>query len=141
MYRLYLLEIQEISDIYVSLTNNRDILPQKYTIHCIFTHLGSEELTFGMHYYMEGMILSDNNENNTCSNWPGVSCVHAYHTTSPNKSETDSQLHVMWNASTVMAPASVPSPQSSVAFDGDHHFSCSTDNDYIDPMNITIRGK
>ena len=117
------------------------MLPQNYTIHCIFTHLGSEELTFGVHYYVEGKILHNNIENNICSNWSGLSCVHTYNTTSSNRSETDSQLHVTWDASTVIAPNSGAYKQYSAAFNGDHHFSCSTENEHVGSLNITIRGK
>ena len=115
-------------------------LPQKYTIHCLFTHLGSDELTFGVDYYLEGKILPDSIENDTCSNWSGISCVQVYNMTSLSRSETDRQLHVTWNASTVIAPTSVTSTQYSAAFDGDHHFSCSTESVYMDSLNITIRG-
>ena len=140
LYQLNLLEIQHISDIYVSLTSNMVSLPQKYTIHCLFTHLGSEELTFGVDYFLEGKILPNSIQNDTCSIWPGLSCVYLYNMTSLSRSEIDSQLHVTWNASTVMAPTSVTSTQYSAVVNGDHHFSCSTVNVHRNSLNITVRG-
>lgn len=94
-----------------------------------------------VYYSIEGKILHDSNADNLCSSWSGLSCVHTYNTTSPDATVIDSQLHVTWDASTVLAPQTGIYTKSTSALNGDHHFSCHTKTDYLHSLNITVRGE
>ena len=134
------LDVESITDLYVTLPEDVTAVPQKYTIHCLINiacECAAASYLFNYYMFMEGSLGEPAID--YCNEEPSLSCSEKVDNN--NIPIVDNQLIVTWNATTVITQGDYHTP--STPANGDHNFWCAasyTGDQVKEQVFVSIRG-
>ena len=115
------LDVESITDLYITLPQDMTSAPQKYTVHCLINtacECAVMNSPFKYYMFMEGSLSEPAVQ--YCKREPSLSCYKPLE--SNDATTVDNQLTVIWYANTVITEGDYHT--ISTPANGDHDFLC-----------------